>query len=154
MQLIFRKWVYNKLYPGGAALHSKGQRQAARNTTSGIVKLVSVVHNAIQVLVGLLFADPAVTAQCAVPAQLAPPGRAAAAAAQQASSSRRLLNATARELAAAKALASAAWQVGMHRNQTPATASRVGCWAGNHVQPSCPLYVACSSCTSRPCTFL
>jgi hypothetical protein len=50
MQLTLRGWVYNKLYPGGAALHSKGQREAARNTTSGIVKLVSVVHNTIQVL--------------------------------------------------------------------------------------------------------
>jgi hypothetical protein len=49
MQLTLRRWVYNKLYPGGAALHSKGQREAARNTTSGIVKLVSVVHNTIQV---------------------------------------------------------------------------------------------------------
>jgi hypothetical protein len=50
MQLTVRGWVYNKLYPGGAALHSKGQLEAARNTTSGIVKLVSVVHNSIQVL--------------------------------------------------------------------------------------------------------
>ncbi|KAF6256067.1 hypothetical protein COO60DRAFT_147992 [Scenedesmus sp. NREL 46B-D3] len=50
MQLTVRGWVCNKLYPGGAALHRKGQREAARNTTSGIVKLVSVVHNAIQVL--------------------------------------------------------------------------------------------------------
>uniref|UniRef100_A0A383WC65 TLC domain-containing protein n=1 Tax=Tetradesmus obliquus TaxID=3088 RepID=A0A383WC65_TETOB len=61
IQLTLRGWVYSKLYPGGAALHSKGQREAARNTTSGVVKLVSVVHNAIQIPIAfMVLLDPAV----------------------------------------------------------------------------------------------
>lgn len=49
LHVLLRGWMYRKLYPGGVPLHEKKQKEAAANVTAGIVKLVSLIHNAIQV---------------------------------------------------------------------------------------------------------
>jgi hypothetical protein len=41
------KWLYTLLYPVGAPLHSKGQKQAAKDVTTATVNLVSIIHVAI-----------------------------------------------------------------------------------------------------------
>lgn len=45
-------WLYTLLYPVGAPLHSKGQKQAAKDVTTATVKLVSIIHVAICVSAG------------------------------------------------------------------------------------------------------
>lgn len=37
-------WLYTLLYPVGAPLHSKGQKQAAKDVTTATVNLVSIIH--------------------------------------------------------------------------------------------------------------
>lgn len=49
VHILARGWIYRTIYPNGAPLHKKGQREASRAVTSGVVKLVSTIHNAIQV---------------------------------------------------------------------------------------------------------
>lgn len=49
VRLCLGSWLYNLLYPVGAPLHSKGQRQAAKDVTTAVVNLVSVVHVVIAV---------------------------------------------------------------------------------------------------------
>lgn len=49
LHITLRGWISRTLDPAGAPLHKNGQRKAARTVTQGVVKLVSTVHNAIQV---------------------------------------------------------------------------------------------------------
>lgn len=44
MHVLLRPWLYGLLYPVGAPLHSKGQRQASKDVTTAAVNLVSIVH--------------------------------------------------------------------------------------------------------------
>lgn len=53
MHMLLRGWLYRTLFPGGVPLHAKGQRIAAATVTSAIVKVVSMVHNTIQVCIQL-----------------------------------------------------------------------------------------------------
>lgn len=44
VHVLLRPWLYGLLYPVGAPLHSKGQRQASKDVTTAAVNLVSIVH--------------------------------------------------------------------------------------------------------------
>lgn len=49
VRVVLGNWLYTLLYPVGAPLHSKGQKQAAKDVTTAGVNLVSIVHVAISV---------------------------------------------------------------------------------------------------------
>jgi hypothetical protein len=49
VRVVLGNWLYTLLYPVGAPLHSKGQKQAAKDVTTAAVNLVSIIHVAIAV---------------------------------------------------------------------------------------------------------
>lgn len=54
VRIVLGNWLYTLLYPVGAPLHSKGQKQAAKDVTTAAVKLVSIIHVAIAVSIPTL----------------------------------------------------------------------------------------------------
>jgi hypothetical protein len=44
VRVFLGSWLKSVLYPLGPPLHSKGQKQAAKDVTTATVNLVSVVH--------------------------------------------------------------------------------------------------------------
>lgn len=49
VRVFLSGWLNSLVYPVGAPLHSKGQKQAAKDVTTAAVNLVSVIHVAIAV---------------------------------------------------------------------------------------------------------
>jgi hypothetical protein len=54
VRVVLGSWLYSLLYPLGAPLHSKGQKQASKDVTTAAVNLVSIIHVAIVVSEGEL----------------------------------------------------------------------------------------------------
>lgn len=51
MRVVLGSWLYSLLYPLGAPLHNKGQKQASKDVTTAAVNLVSIIHVTIVVSV-------------------------------------------------------------------------------------------------------
>lgn len=49
VRVLLGEWLYSLVYPVGAPLHSKGQKQASKDVTTAAVNLVSIIHVAVAV---------------------------------------------------------------------------------------------------------
>lgn len=49
LHFALQGWLYRKLYPNGVPSFEKGQQEASAAVTDAVTKLVSVIHNVIQV---------------------------------------------------------------------------------------------------------